>query len=121
MRPQIAARRLADERHRHHHDLGRDDAGRHQDRRPVLQAVARLLADQRQHRRVGEMEQDHRGGEDRDPAVLEQLGDADGLTTPSLAVVGSRARSWSMSASRISRTATALAAAMPATRRNIAP
>ena len=57
-----------------------------------------------------------------DPPVLEQLARCrrphDAVSAPSSAP---RARSWSMSRSRISRTATALAAAMPATRKNIAP
>ncbi len=62
-------------RHRHHHDLRRDDARRHQRRSFVSIVQRQQLADQRQHRRVGEVERDNRRPEDHQFAVVRKHGE----------------------------------------------
>ena len=70
-----------------------------------------LLAEQRQHRGVGEMEQGDRGGEDQQRAVLEQQREPGRLAAPSSPSSAPRASVWSMRlADRSRSTATMLAA-----------
>ena|GEM_PF-6549161 len=61
-----------EKRHGEHHHLGRDDANGHQRRAELFVLARKLLPDERQHRRIREVEQSDTDGEDQErPATHE--------------------------------------------------
>jgi hypothetical protein len=54
-------------------DLWCDDARRDQDRRPIVRASRQDASDQRQHGRVGEMEQHDAAGKDQERAIAKEM------------------------------------------------
>jgi hypothetical protein len=64
--PPFVRARSDQHRHRHHNNLGRHNADRHETCSEICVLERQLLADQRQHRRVGEMEKHHSDSEDQE-------------------------------------------------------
>ena len=104
---------------RDHHELGRDDGRRHRAGSVGVGPRGKLLPDQGQHRRVGEVEQDDRHGECHQATIGQELPDARDRASLALrasAFSGStisppRARVESMSLPRIKVVAIAPASA----------
>ena len=89
LRPQLSALRRPD-RHRHHHELRRDDAGRHQGRPEFAVVQRELLPDQRQHGGIGEVEHEGAAAKTSSGLQVSSACKPDGGSWPVLSVHASR-------------------------------
>ena len=72
-RPRFSEWKPTHGRQERDHDLRRHDQAGHPQRRSVRVRFRQVLADQRQHRSVGKLEEHQRAGEEDEPAVLRQI------------------------------------------------